>query len=523
MKRLIRLSASIAILLSLVAAYSLIGSTASADSNTAFPVFDGLTPAPFTTVAPGTISVAAHAQSDVDLSNVTLMLNGSQIAETGNGSSNSVTVSQPQLLSAGTYTATAAATDADGKQFKAQWDFVVSSDANESEWFTASGQPKADQINATIRSLVEAFRWHLYGLSWDGSNHPDLPTHVGLAGTGDPLSPWVTGTTFDQSNTNATLRSLVEAFRWHFWGISWDGSDHPDIPTHASTVQGPQSIDPWFDTNGNPIPDNISATLRSLVESFRWHFWGYSWDGSRHPDLPTHAEYLNDNSNQPTPPTDEGTPSPTETTPSGTPTTGPDDGNPLEASTVYQSPLTSVASFSAPSGASGGAVADGYTITLPPGVADGATSGTANYGDASYSLDLKKLTTDGNSTSCLVYRATQSGASGAYYQYCLLYSGDSLVGVQAVLITADNISSSTNVNTVAGFQLDPPVSAMDWHNLKVIAKGNQFWFYFDDQYQGMATFSGPSSGTIGFSAYNLDTDVTQTFEYANLTVKSLQP
>ncbi len=519
MKRLIRLTASIAFLLSLVAVYSMTGSTVSADSNSAFPKFDSLTPAPFTTVAPGTISVSAHAQSDVALSDVTLKLNDSMIAETGSGSSDSVTVSQAQLLSAGTYTATATATDADGKQFKAQWDFVVSSDANESEWFNGNGQPKADQINATIRSLVEAFRWHLYGLSWDGADHPDLPTHVGLAGTGDPLSPWVTGTTFDQANTEATLRSLVEAFRWHFWGISWDGADHPDIPTHASTVQGPQSIDPWFDSNGNPIDANISATLQSLVESFRWHFWGYSWDGSRHPDIPSHAEYLTGNTEQPTPPTDEGTPTPTESTPS----TGPDDGNPLEGSTAYQSALTSVASFSSPDGATGSAVADGYTITLPPGVADGATSGSADFGDASFSLDIKKLTTDGNSTACLVYRATQSGTSGAYYQFCLLYSADTVVGVQAVLITSDNISSATNVNTVAGFQLDTPVSALEWHTVKVIAKGDQFWFYFDGSYQGTATFSGPSSGTIGFSAYNLDTDVTQTFEFANLTVKSLQP
>ncbi len=339
---------------------------------------------------------------------------------------------------------------------------------SESEWFNGNGQPKADQINATIRSLVEAFRWH-------------------------------------------------------FWGISWDGADHPDIPTHAGTVQGPQSIDPWFDSNGNPIDANISATLQSLVESFRWHFWGYSWDGSRHPDIPSHAEYLTGNTDQPTPPTDEGTPTPTESTPSTTPSTGPDDGNPLEGSTAYQSALTSVASFTSPDGATGSAVADGYTITLPPGVADGATSGSANYGDASFSLDIKKLTMDGNSTACLVYRASQTGTSGAYYQFCLLYSADTIVGVQAILITVDNISSATNVNTVAGFQLDTPVSALDWHTVKVIAKGDQFWFYFDGSYQGTATFSGPSTGTIGFSAYNLDTDVTQTFEFATLTVENLQP
>jgi hypothetical protein len=82
----------------------------------------------------------------------------------------------------------------------------------------------------------------------------------------------------------------VEAFRWHFWGISWDSQPHPDIPTHADTVQGPQGLDPWFTANGQPIPQNITATLRSLVEAFRWHFWAFSWDGRQHSgDLPTHG------------------------------------------------------------------------------------------------------------------------------------------------------------------------------------------------------------------------------------------
>ncbi|GBD17473.1 hypothetical protein HRbin26_02394 [bacterium HR26] len=88
-----------------------------------------------------------------------------------------------------------------------------------------------------------------------------------------------------------SLKALVEAFRWHFYGQSWDGRPHPELPTHATVVTGPQPIDPWFTADGRPIPQNISATLRSLVEAFRWHFWAYSWDGQQHStDIPTHAE-----------------------------------------------------------------------------------------------------------------------------------------------------------------------------------------------------------------------------------------
>ena len=55
------------------------------------------------------------------------------------------------------------------------------------------------------------------------------------------------------------------------------------------TFSGPDAIAPWFTAGGVPMPENIEATLRSLVESFRWHFWGASWDGSHHFELPTHA------------------------------------------------------------------------------------------------------------------------------------------------------------------------------------------------------------------------------------------
>ena len=182
------------------------------------------------------------------------------------------------------------ATDVDGHTFKTQWDVIVSSNLGDNEWFNADGSPKAAQINATMMSLVQAFRYHLYGQSWDGSSHPEMPTHANSITQAAPLSDWVTGSTFDEASTNATLKSLVEAFRWHFWGISWDGKDHPDVPTHANVVLPPQSISSWFTADGKPIPQNISATLQSLVQAFRWHFWGYSWDGQHHfTDMPTHA------------------------------------------------------------------------------------------------------------------------------------------------------------------------------------------------------------------------------------------
>ncbi len=493
MKRFMRLGAVLVLIMAVASVVSFSGSAIAADDATN-PYFDSLTPAPFSTVATGPVLIGAHAYSDAALSDVTLSLNGTHIQEIGSASDQMLAISQQSVLAAGVYTATVVATDANGKLFQAQWDFVVSDNAQETEWFNADGTPKADQINATIRSLVEAFRWHLYGLSWDGADHPDLPSHVGLTGTGDPLTPWVNGTTFDETNTNATLRSLVEAFRWHFWGISWDGSDHPDIPTHADSVQPPQSIDPWFTASGDPIPANITATLRSLVESFRWHFWGYSWDGAHHPDIPTHALY--------------GSSTP--------PATAPTDGT-----TAFQSNLTDVTSFTSRLGSVGAPTADGFSLTVHPSIADGVTNTNTNFGDASYSLTMRKLTGGGDVAACLLFRVVDS-EGGGFYQYCFMYSGASVVGTHALFLTGSANTSNVTEDDVAQYSFGTPLAASDWNTLKVIAQGTQFWFYVNGSYLGTATHSGTSSGMVGFSMYNLDTQYDQTIEYTNLIIKNLQ-
>ncbi len=256
------------------------------------PVFQNLIPAPFETIDTGHVRLAVVAYANSDIQTFSFKLNGEELnPETGGPAGYLISAFTERDLEPGVYTLTATATDAEGDTFKAQWDFIVAQNGASGEWFTANGTPKAGQINATMRSLVEAFRWHLYGLSWDGADHPDLPTHVGFQGAAESLSPWVTGNTFDQARTTATLRSLVEAFRWHFYGQDWNPPvpPGPDMPTHATSFSGPDPIQPWFTDSGQPIPENITATMRSLVESFRWHFWGYSWDGAHHPEIPTHA------------------------------------------------------------------------------------------------------------------------------------------------------------------------------------------------------------------------------------------
>ena len=260
-------------------------------ADSTIPVLSNLTPAPFSTSAPGIVTISATATSNSAIKQISLNVGGTALTPDLTTTGNQTTGSASMTLAAGTYTVTATAVDSENDLFTAQWDIVVSSNQGDTEWFNADGTPKSDQINATVRSLVEAFRWHLYGQSWEGTTIPDMPTHATTYSVADPLSDWVTNGTFNVDATNATLKSLVEAFRWHFFAISWDLRSHCEIPTHAdcNNPLPPQPIAPWFDSSGNANPANISATLRSLVEAFRWHFWGYSWDGAQHFEMSSHA------------------------------------------------------------------------------------------------------------------------------------------------------------------------------------------------------------------------------------------
>jgi V8-like Glu-specific endopeptidase len=247
-------------------------------------VFTGVQPARWSTVLPGQVRISATVAALHPLAEVVLQVAGQETR------SSTPTVTLDVWLDPGRYTITAQARDVAGNQLVTMWDIVVSWDLADGVWFDSQGRPNAEAINATARALVEAFRWHLYGMSWDGRDHRgDMPTHAERLQPSEPVPVLVTENGFDRAATEATLRALVEAFRWHLWGISWDGAAHPEVPTHGSQLLPPEPVGPWFTPDGQPIPEAISATLRSLEEAFRWHLYGATWDGQPHGDMPTHA------------------------------------------------------------------------------------------------------------------------------------------------------------------------------------------------------------------------------------------
>lgn len=246
--------------------------------------FVAVEPARWSTVLPGPVQVSATVVSDRPLAELSVRVAGQEARGTG------PTVTFTAHLDPGNHLIEAIARDVNGRELRTIWDVVASWDLADGPWFDGRGQPRAEAINATARALVEAFRWHLYGMSWDGVDHRgDLPTHAPGLRPGEPVPVLVTENGFDRQATEATLRALVEAFRWHLYGISWDGVPHPEVPTHAATVLPPEPVGPWFSPQAQPIPEEITRTLRSLVEAFRWHLYGATWDGTPRGDMPTHA------------------------------------------------------------------------------------------------------------------------------------------------------------------------------------------------------------------------------------------
>lgn len=247
--------------------------------------FVSVTPERWSTVLPGVVPIRVTVASQQPLVSLIVRVAGQQVE------TREATAALDAWLDPGRHTIEAIARDRSGRELRLLWDIQVSWDLADSIWFDSRGNPKPEAINATARALVEAFRWHLYGMSWDGLDHRgDMPTHAPTLQPGEPVPVLVTEAGFDRAATEATLRALVEAFRWHLWGISWDGTPHFEVPTHGEKILPPEPVGPWFTPDGQPIASAISATLRSLEEAFRWHLYGATWDGVPHPDMPTHAK-----------------------------------------------------------------------------------------------------------------------------------------------------------------------------------------------------------------------------------------
>lgn len=91
------------------------------------------------------------------------------------------------------------------------------------------------------------------------------------------------------------------------------------------------------------------------------------------------------------------------------------------------------------------------------------------------------------------------------------------------LYTSATTSFPTSVVDVLGqFLFQPALASTDWSTLKMIAKGNQFWFFVNATYLGNVMHAGSSSGSVSFVRYTFDTSHSQSIEITDLTGRALQ-
>ncbi|HUZ01324.1 MAG TPA: family 16 glycoside hydrolase [Thermomicrobiaceae bacterium] len=194
---------------------------------------------------------------------------------------------------------------------------------------------------------------------------------------------------------------------------------------------------------------------------------------------------------------------------------------PTPGNVLYQSSLKDLQASTGSNGDTGSPTANGYQLVVHTGSAYGMQEPGQTFGDAAYSVTLRKVSTGTNALGCLVFRAADA-TTDKLYQFCLVYFGDSAVGAGA-FYGALPVGSSADTQAVATYAVNPAPTGSDWNTLQVVAKGDQLTFSVNGTTLGTATSSSSTSGAIGFSAGNVDTGPVATIEFKDLTVRALQP
>ncbi len=186
-------------------------------------------------------------------------------------------------------------------------------------------------------------------------------------------------------------------------------------------------------------------------------------------------------------------------------------GAPSEGGTLDQSDLTTWPTYDGTYSAA--SVADGAYHLLTKGYADyGSAWDTTQFGDASVSLDMKLDTTDSSGFACLSVHAADPFNSNQF-DYCLLSSGETVV-VRHV--------SGTDELILARAQRPGTNAVSDWNTLKIVSKGNVYWFFMNGTLIGSTQHSGGANpGTVGFWVHDSG-DQPIEWAFKNLLVKAVQ-
>jgi hypothetical protein len=200
---------------------------------------------------------------------------------------------------------------------------------------------------------------------------------------------------------------------------------------------------------------------------------------------------------------------------SPTPTPPPDDV-PVAGDVLYESTLSdwpedtsgdNAIGFPAPDGA-------GYTILTNAGAAWSVLN-AGEFGDASYSVDVRAAQDFGDAGGCLVVR---TGDLGMYYA-CAEFSDGMATGTLSFHVG----QLGGALTELATFTYTPLDAAAAWQTIAVIADGHQFWFFANDAYVGTATHAGSLNGLAGIGSINRDDADGGGVTLTNLVIRSVAP
>lgn len=219
--------------------------------------------------------------------------------------------------------------------------------------------------------------------------------------------------------------------------------------------------------------------------------------------------YGSDSPPPPPPPTDPPPPPPSN-----------DDGAPSEGGVLYDKPMSQWPSSSDGWGNQGYPSGSEYQINLQPlnVFFTFASAGSASFGDASYSVDVRRPSAFGISSPCMALRGTLD----SWYELCLTFDDQSLVAFALrhfEWIDSSNFREEILLTSL----LEGGGSPQDWHNLKVISEGNEFWVYIDGVYMGSVEYGGNAGvSPIGIGGINHEEGLNVTLAYRNFIVRSIE-
>jgi hypothetical protein len=219
-------------------------------------------------------------------------------------------------------------------------------------------------------------------------------------------------------------------------------------------------------------------------------------------------------------------PPPTEAIPA---TEAPLPGNvPVEGDTIFVTNMTDWAVFDE-NGVAGFADADSYHLRIKErdpsadyGEA-GAKTYQGDFGDYSFSVNLRLVEGVADIYACITFRTDPSfDVKEFYYGYSFCLSGadgQTKAYYYGTAGVADAQPQSTDL--LAWGSREGVHPANEWNTLKVIVRGNEFFFFVNDSYAGTVTHEGERVGSVGVQIYGYDPNPSE-WQFTNMVMRALQ-